>query len=158
LIFLKDVIEVLAGPHLELLGALNLRDIIGVKEGDHEALFEAVQERLRAGRTEEFEVTDERGGVRGCRLVNDATLPLSKTHPHLRVNVLEYWEIEGGQERLFSWVADIALTRANVEAIMRGGRVRWKIESETFNTLKDQGYHLEHKYGHRERHLATVFG
>ena len=42
------------GPHLERLGALNLRDIIGVKEGDHEALFEAVQERLRAGKTEEF--------------------------------------------------------------------------------------------------------
>jgi hypothetical protein len=24
---------------------------------------------------------------------------------------------------------------------MRGGRARWKIENETFNTLKNQGYH-----------------
>jgi hypothetical protein len=23
---------------------------------------------------------------------------------------------------------------------MRGGRARWKIENETFNTLKNQGY------------------
>ena len=37
------------GPHLELLHALNLHYLIGVKEGDHEALFAAVQEKLRTG-------------------------------------------------------------------------------------------------------------
>jgi hypothetical protein len=35
---------------------------------------------------------------------------------------------------------------------MRGGRSRWKIENETFNTL--QGYNLEHNYGHGN--LSTV--
>jgi hypothetical protein len=40
---------------------------------------------------------------------------------------------------------------------MKGGRARWKIENETFNTLKNQGYHLEHNYGHGQQHLATVF-
>ena len=39
---------------------------------------------------------------------------------------------------------------------MRAGRARWKIENETFNTLKNQGYHLEHNYGHGKQHLATV--
>ena len=39
---------------------------------------------------------------------------------------------------------------------MRGGRARWKIENETFNTLKTQGYHLEHNYGHAEQHLACL--
>jgi hypothetical protein len=29
---------------------------------------------------------------------------------------------------------------------MRAGRSRWKIENETFNTLKNQGYHFEHSY------------
>ncbi len=37
------------------------------------------------------------------------------------------------------------------------GRSRWKIENETFNTLKNQGYHLEHNYGHGEKYLATNF-
>lgn len=41
---------------------------------------------------------------------------------------------------------------------MRGGRARWKIENETFNTLKNQGYNLEHNYGHGQQHLATVLG
>jgi hypothetical protein len=40
---------------------------------------------------------------------------------------------------------------------MRGGRARWKIENETFNTLKTQGYELEHHYGHGQQPLATVF-
>jgi hypothetical protein len=38
----------------------------------------------------------------------------------------------------------------------RCGRARWKIENETFNTLKNQGYHFEHNYGHGTQHLATV--
>src|SRR3990167_5965924 len=41
--------------------------------------------------------------------------------------------------------------------IMRGGRARWKIENETFNTLKNQGYHFEHNYGHGSKHLCSVF-
>src|ERR1700716_1043133 len=39
---------------------------------------------------------------------------------------------------------------------MRGGRGRGRIENETFNTLKNQGYHFEHNYGHGEKHLAVV--
>ena len=39
---------------------------------------------------------------------------------------------------------------------MRGGRARWKIENETFDTLKNQGYHLEHNYGHGEQNLSVV--
>ena len=39
---------------------------------------------------------------------------------------------------------------------MRGGRACWKIENETFNILKNQGYHLEHNYGHGEQDLSVV--
>jgi hypothetical protein len=143
------------GPHLELLKELDLRYLIGVKPGDHEALFEAVQVRLRAGQCEEMELTDARGVECGYRFVND--LPLNQAHPEIRVNYLEYWEIDGEQERLWSWITDIRLVRDNVEPLMRGGRARWKIENETFNTLKTQGYELEHNYGHGQQHLATVF-
>ena len=40
---------------------------------------------------------------------------------------------------------------------MRIGRSRWKIENETFNTLKNQGYHFEHIFGHGEKNLCTIF-
>nr|WP_267929076.1 hypothetical protein [Desulfolithobacter dissulfuricans] len=40
---------------------------------------------------------------------------------------------------------------------MRAGRAQWRIENETFNTLKNQGYHLEHNYGLGKKHLSAVF-
>src|ERR1019366_9155076 len=33
---------------------------------------------------------------------------------------------------------------------------RWKIENETFNVLKTNGYHLEHNFGHGKETLASV--
>jgi hypothetical protein len=112
------------GPHLELLKELDLRYLIGVKPGDHEALFEAVQVRLRAGQCQEIEVVDARGVECGYRFVND--LPLNQAHPHLRVIYLEYWEVEGDEERLWSWITDLWLTCDNVEPLMRGGCARLK--------------------------------
>jgi hypothetical protein len=143
------------GPHLNLLNELDFRYLIMVKEGDHEALFETVQEKLRAGECDEFEEVDEAEVVHGFRFVNG--VPLNKTHPDILVNFLEYWEIEGDSELLFTWITDLYLSRDTVYPIMRGGRARWKIENETFNTLKNHGYHLEHNYGHGKQHLATVF-
>ena len=40
---------------------------------------------------------------------------------------------------------------------MKGARARWKIENETFNTLKNQGYNFGHNYGHGNKNLSTVF-
>jgi hypothetical protein len=56
----------------------------------------------------------------------------------------------------FSWISDFLLIPEIVWDIMRGGRARWKIENETFNTLKNQGYHLEHNFGHGEQNLSVV--
>jgi hypothetical protein len=40
---------------------------------------------------------------------------------------------------------------------MRGARARWKIENETFNTLKNQGYQFGHNFGLGKQHLSEVF-
>ena len=75
----------------------------------------------------------------------------------VRVNFIEYWEIGQDKVQHFSWVTDLRVNKRNVFHLMRGGRARWKIENETFNTLKNQGYHFEHNYGHGEQHLSVVF-
>ena len=48
-------------------------------------------------------------------------------------------------------------TSANIVQLVRAARARWKIENEGFNTLKNQGYHLEHNFGHGHQHLSTLF-
>jgi hypothetical protein len=55
-----------------------------------------------------------------------------------------------------SFVTDLAVTKDNVAELAACGRSRWKIENETFNTLKTKGYSLEHNFGHGKEHLAAV--
>jgi len=64
----------------------------------------------------------------------------------------------GDRSTTFSWVTElpVAPMRKMLPLIERGGRTRWKIENETFNTLKNQGYHFEHNYGHGFNNLSTV--
>jgi len=45
----------------------------------------------------------------------------------------------------------------NVEAMVKGGRCKWKIENECFNTLKNQGYSIDHSYGHGDENLCINF-
>jgi DDE family transposase len=144
------------GPHIQLLQELDMRFILGVKPGDHQALFEEVDTRERLGHVQRREVTDENGVIQRFRFVN--AVPLNQSHPALLVNFLEYWEVHEDKVLHFSWITDFELSDDNLCAIMRGGRARWKIENETFNTLKNQDYHLEHNYGHGKQHLATNFG
>jgi hypothetical protein len=36
-------------------------------------------------------------------------------------------------------------------------RARWKIDNETFNTLKNQGYQFGHNFGLSKQHLGEAF-
>jgi len=144
------------GPHIMLLKSLGFRFILGVKPGDHAALFKQVDTRFVQGETEEFEGELKTGIKYGYRYTNGVFL--NESNKDLKVNFLEYWEVDGDRQTIWTWITDFELNRDTVEPIMRGGRARWKIENETFNTLKNQGYYLEHNYGHGQKFLATVFG
>jgi hypothetical protein len=152
-IIIEDALSANA-PHIQELKRHNLHFILGVKPGDHAYLFKHVRQADEAGETTRFEI--EKDGIihRFC-FKND--VPLNESHADVRVNFLEYWEIKEGKTRHFSWVTDFTITRHNAFDLMRGGRARWKIENETFNTLKNQGYHFEHNFGHGEQHLSVVF-
>ena len=157
MIVLEDALSA-NGPHIRTLKEKGFSFIIRVKPDGNNTLMITVQEQMIAGNTSEFEVKDEKAGVtRGYRFIND--VPLNKACPDVRVNYLDYWEVDAnGKEKNFMWVTDITLSRDNVYEVMRAGRARWKVENETFNTLKNLGYNLEHNYGHGKQHLATVFG
>ncbi|MBK8536615.1 MAG: hypothetical protein IPL59_16670 [Candidatus Competibacteraceae bacterium] len=143
------------GPHIKLLKELKVGYIISVKPDGQESMFDEVKNRVFKNECEEFEVLGEDQVLRGYRWIND--IPLNKSHPDLLVNFLDYWEIREGKEFNFSWVTDIKLNTNNVHPVMKGGRSRWHIENQTFNTLKNQDYEFEHNFGHGQQYLATVF-
>lgn len=136
----------------------HLHSILGVKAGDHAYLFEQVEAAEQAGRVTYYDRDDAETGLsHRFRFVSD--VPLNESHADLRVNFLECWEWDKvkDQGQHFSWVTDLRVNKGTVYQLMRGGRARWRIENETFNTLKNQGYHCEHNFGHGYQHLSVVF-
>ena len=61
------------------------------------------------------------------------------------------------RSKIFDWITDFTITSKNFVKITHAGRARWKIENETFNTLKNQGYQFEHNFGHGKKYLTANF-
>lgn len=144
-------------PHIRDLKKYHAHFILGVKEGDHKHLFEQYEQRLEAGQVQGVHEADAgTGASRDWLFLNDVSI--NESNQELLVNLLVYVEVDAsGQTHTWAWVTDLILSADNVREVARGGRVRWKIENETYNTLKNQGYHFEHNYGHGYKHLAEVF-
>ena len=146
-------------PHLEDLEEYNLHYILGVKEGDHKFLFQYVDQAVKNGTAMELTIADPKNtDITHCfHIVYNA--PLNKSNQNRRSTFVEYWEhnAKTGKIKRFSWITDLDITEDNVYQFMRGARARWKIENETFNTLKNQGYHFGHNYGLGKQHLSEVF-
>ncbi len=139
-------------PYIRLLTTHTMKYLLGAKPGDHQFLFATLE---NSEEKEYFEVLDERGFLHQFHFLNDVAL--NQSNLDVRVNVLEYRQTDlKGKETSFSWVTNIHITQANVFVLMKGGRARWKIENETFNTLKNLGYNLEHNYGHGKQSLSTI--
>ena len=138
-------------PHIEHLETHRLKYILGAKPTDHKFLFETL---ANSEESQYHETQDEEGTLHQFYFLNNTAL--NKSHPNVRINVLEYRQTTPkGKELNMSWVTNIKITKENAYQIMRGGRARWKIENETFNTLKNLGYNFEHNYGHGKRFLSS---
>ena len=46
-------------------------------------------------------------------------------------------------------LTNLSINQDNAIEISKQGRMRWKIENQGFNTQKNQGYALEHKYARK---------
>ncbi len=160
-------------PMIAELEKLQMHYVMSVKPGSHEKLFIGISNWEKEGKVRKV-VKEEIIGdkVKKTRrreytFTNDILLrhaDVTKT-----VNFLDFVETttwvmkKGGVEKPivkrvhYSWVTDISIYDSNCEELSRVGRTRWKIENETFNTLKNQGYEFEHNFGHGKKHLSTNF-
>ena len=86
-------------------------------------------------------------------------VPLRASADAITVNwfSIEIRNAAGKRTYYNSFVTDLTVTADNVAELAACGRARWKIENETFNVLKTNGYNLEHNLGHGKQTLASIF-
>ncbi len=131
--------------------------ILVAKPTDHKILFEWVEELTGLGDGKKLEIKMPKGKRYVYEWINQ--VPLNGTADADEVNFFQFQIINKENKTTYknSWVTDIAIDKSNIRDLVKGGRARWKVENETFNTLKNQGYHLEHKYGHGNKNMSMVF-
>jgi hypothetical protein len=141
-------------PTINEIKAHHHHFIINAKPGSNKALFDWIDglelrtATVNVGKNSYF-----------FRYINDVPLNDAKDSPNVNFLECRATEINGKKvtEKTFTWITDHTITADKAYEIMLGGRARWKIENETFNTLKNQGYQFEHNFGHGAKHLMSVF-
>lgn len=143
------------GPHIKALGEEKIRYIIGTKG---KTFVDIQVESLRKkGELQNFSWETKKTN---CTAHFANELILNGQYQDILTNYFEVIETnkKTGEQVFYStWITDIQITEENIKELVAAARARWKIENETFNTLKNQGYHLEHNYGHGQQNLATNF-
>ena len=142
-------------PHIRQITGYGWLFVLNVKPDSHESLERQFAGRRASGQVKELRITDPQGIKHYFAWTND--LCLCESAIDVSVNYLLYEQTDKkGKVTRWTWITNIPLNARSVEAVMRAGRARWKIENETFNTLKNQGYNFEHNYGHGKQNLATI--
>lgn len=140
------------GPFIQWLTAHHLSYLLVCKDADHRYLVDFL---LATDPQDAPRFSETIGGItKHYHYMNDVSL--NKSHEEIKVSVVRYQETKGGKTRTWMWVTNLFVTEKNIREIVRGGRARWKIENETFNTLKNQGYEFEHNFGHGHKYLSSI--
>ena len=129
--------------------------IANAKPGDHATLFNSIKVLEQKGRLQTHVIKEDKV----TKIYEWASsIPLFATADAPFVNFLRCTikKLDGTQT-VFTWVTNHELSKDSVEAIEKAGRARWKIENETFNTLKNHGYQFEHNFGLGQQFLAINF-
>ena len=148
-------------PMIEAARAEEMNFIFAAKPADHTIMMEWIGEQKTLGEVEKKTFDDEKGRTHVYEWINQ--VPLNGNKDTVMVNFFKYEMIDtnkrGEREIVYrnNWVTDFQISSGNIVDLVRYGRARWRIENECFNTLKNQGYCLEHNYGHGTQHLSFNF-
>jgi hypothetical protein len=143
-------------PFIRLAHHFNFNFLLSIKEGYQGYPFIQFNELSKAQKTTKYSNKDKKYQYH-YEFANN--LCLNGQNQDIEVNFMRFQQIDlqSGEILTMTWITDIPITTQNCSIIVKAGRARWKIENETFNTLKNQGYQYEHNFGHGQKHLAQNF-
>jgi len=129
--------------------------IFTCKETSHKALYDFI-DGVELAR---HEVQVRKGKTRQThryRFVEK--VPLRDGKDAVLVNWIGFESLNAKGEVTYrtAFVTSLPVANSNAPEVAVCGRARWKIENEGFNVLKNNGYELEHNFGHGESYLAMT--
>ncbi len=144
-------------PLVEAVLATGADFLFVVKKDGHKTLYEYVD----GAWLQERAVTERKPGRRSLtyryRWING--VPLRDGKDAMNVNWLGVSILDANGKTTYdgAFVTSLPLTADNVVEVAACARARWKIENESFNVLKNNGYNLAHNFGHGKKYLARTF-
>jgi len=144
-------------PMAEAVLATGADFLFVCKKDSHKTLYEYLQ----GAPLEERSVTERKPGgrTRTFRYRWMEGVPLRDGNDAMNVNWLGVRILDAKGKTTYdgAFATSLPVTAETVAEIAACARARWKIENETFNVLKNNGYHLAHNFGHGKKYLARVF-
>jgi hypothetical protein len=134
--------------------------IFVAKPSSHKTLYEWLDFLEKNGELTTGEIKKYEKGKRRIyryRAVNKVSL--RETEPSLIVNWYEVKILDTAKNKVIyqnSFITNHELNEQNIFSIIVSGRTRWKVENESNNILKNQGYNLEHNFGHGQENLSEI--
>lgn len=140
-------------PFIRLLTSQNLHFLFSIKEGYQGYPFVQFNQLSQDKKTKTW-IQKDKTHQYHYEFANN--LVLNGQNQDIKVNFVRFKEtnLKTGEVLTMEWITNIPLSIDNIQAVVKAGRTRWKIENETFNTLKNQGYHYDHNFGHGKKYLA----
>jgi len=151
------------GPTFERCEKYGWKYFIVLTDDDMKSVqqrFEALSQSAPENRVE-IEFGKKKSVKQSYRWVNEVNYIDSKDKKH-KFSVLECIEekidSEGeSKSTKFKWLTNFGITVINADILANeGGRLRWKIENEGFNNLKNGGFEMEHAYS-QDKTAGKVF-
>ena len=147
-------------PFCKLLKKKGVAFLFTCKPSSHETLYEWVEDFERIKIVEHLTKRSWNGKnhtIAHYRIARQ--VPLCNTDDALLVNFFECTiHCEETDKTLYrgGFATSMEVSLDTVEDYTAQARTRWKIENENNNTLKNQGYHLEHNFGHGIQWLSIT--
>jgi hypothetical protein len=145
------------GEGFQIAKDYDYRFVYVFKEGRLPSLWTEFQALLALCPEQCVEMWTPQGVYRVYRWVNDLSYTDSAGR-QWKLSAIQCEETDKkGKKHLWSWLTDLEVNHQTVmEVAMKGGRQRWHIENQGFNTQKNSNLNLEHAYSHDE-HWAVYY-
>jgi hypothetical protein len=134
--------------------------IFVAKASSHKSLYKWINfadksEKIKIGEIKKY----EKGKLRLYRYRYVNNVPIRESEPSLIVNWYEVEIFDAPKNKVIyknSFITNHELSEWNIFPMVESGRTRWKVENESNNILKNQGYNLEHNFGHGQENLSEI--